>query len=64
MERPSGICRIPSGYGSEDSAWVRYPKGNGYEKYEVPEDLYRASGYEPPFEDLPECNGEPDTPRP
>jgi hypothetical protein len=50
-----GICKIIGGWGHQDSAWVRYSDSS---KLEVPENQYRFAGYEPPFEDLPECKGE------
>ena len=50
-----GICKIKDGWGNQDSAWVSYDDGT---KLEVPEDRYRDQGYQPPFDQLPECRGE------
>jgi hypothetical protein len=49
-----GICKIVNGWGNQDSAWIRYSDGK---TLEITEDRYRTNGYQPPFEDLPECQG-------
>jgi len=50
-----GICKIKSGWGAQDSAWVQY---GANAKFEISEHQYRTKGHEPPFEALPECKDE------
>jgi hypothetical protein len=52
---PRGICKIRNAWSNQDSAWVRYDDGT---ELQLPENKYREAGYEPPFDDLPECKGE------
>ncbi len=47
--KPHGIYRERKGFGDQDSALVDY----GNTRLDVPEDRYRESGYEPPFDKLP-----------
>jgi len=56
-----GICKITNGWANQDSVWVLYDDGK---QLEVPAETYRAAGYEPPLERLPECKGEQDAQRP
>ncbi len=50
MEPPRGIYRERKGWGDQDSAHVKYDE---HQELDVPEDRYRARGYQPPFEQLP-----------
>ncbi|MEO9168657.1 MAG: hypothetical protein ABI230_09665 [Aestuariivirga sp.] len=45
-----GIWREKDGWANEHSVRVKYPDGK---EIDVPEHLYRSSGYKPPFEELP-----------
>jgi hypothetical protein len=47
-----GLCRMRSGWATEDSVLVEYDDGK---QLEVPASQYVANGYEPPIDDLPEC---------
>ncbi len=44
-----GACRIPRGGATEDDVVVR---DSGDNEWLVRESLYRARGYQPPFEEL------------
>ncbi len=48
-EMVHGVIRVSNGRGDQHSVVVDY----GRERHEVPEDVYRADGYEPPFDHLP-----------
>ena len=50
MERE--ICKITDGWWAQHSVLVEHESGR---RFEMPEELYRASKYEPPFEELPAC---------
>jgi hypothetical protein len=47
---PRGIYRERKGWGNQDSARVKYDE---HQELDVPEDRYRARGYQPPFDQLP-----------
>ncbi len=45
-----GIYRERNGWGTQHSVRVKYDEG---EELDMPEDRYRASGHQPPFDQLP-----------
>ena len=45
-----GLYRERNGWGNQHSAHVKYDEG---QELDVPEDRYRARGYQPPFDELP-----------
>jgi hypothetical protein len=45
-----GIYRELNGWGNQHSARIRYDDGD---EIDLPEDRYRAQGYDPPFDKLP-----------
>jgi hypothetical protein len=45
-----GIYREINGWGSQHSARIRYDDGD---EVDLPEERYRAQGYDPPFDKLP-----------
>jgi len=47
---PRGIYRERKGWGSQDSAHVKYDER---QELDLPEDRYRDRGYQPPFDELP-----------
>ena len=48
---PRGIYRERNGWGNnQNSAHVKYDE---HQELDVPEDRYRARGYQPPFDELP-----------
>jgi hypothetical protein len=47
---PRGIYRERNGWGNQHCARVKY---NEHQELDVPEDRYRARGYQPPFDELP-----------
>ena len=47
---PRGIYRERNGWGNQHSARVKYDEG---QELDVPEERYRARGYQPPFDQLP-----------
>lgn len=54
-----GIFKIKDGWANQHSACVEYDDG---QTHELPEDRYRAQGYNPPFDKLPwqhEIEGRP-----
>ena len=50
MER--GICKITDGWWHSTACWS---STKAADDFEMPEELYRVSKYEPPFEELPVC---------
>jgi len=50
LMKPRGIYRERKGWGNQDSARVKYDE---HQELDVPEDRYRARGYQPPFDQLP-----------
>lgn len=55
---PRGIYRERNGWGNQHSVLVDY----GKHQMDVPEEKYRANGYQPPFDELP-WKGEVQPPR-
>jgi hypothetical protein len=49
MKEPRGIYRERKGWGDQDSVHVKYDE---HQELDVPEDRYRARGYQPPFHQL------------
>jgi hypothetical protein len=47
---PRGLYRERNGWGNQHSAHVKYDEA---QELDVPEDRYRARGYQPPFDQLP-----------
>jgi hypothetical protein len=47
---PRGIYRERNGWGNQHSAHVKYDE---HQELDLPEDRYRARGYQPPFDQLP-----------
>lgn len=47
---PRGVYRERNGEGDQPSARVKYDE---HQELDVPEDRYRARGYQPPFDKLP-----------
>jgi hypothetical protein len=47
---PHGIYRERNGWGNQHCARVQYDE---HKEFDVPEDRYRARGYQPPFDQLP-----------
>jgi len=47
---PHGIYRERNGWGNQHCASVKYDE---QQEFDVPEDRYRARGYQPPFDQLP-----------
>jgi len=47
---PRGVHRIRDGWANQHSVLVRYEGGK---ELEMPQDRYEASGFDPPFEELP-----------
>jgi hypothetical protein len=47
---PRGIYRERNGWGNQHCVRVKYDK---HQELDVPEDRYRARGYQPPFDELP-----------
>jgi hypothetical protein len=47
---PRGLYRERNGWGSQHSAHVKYDE---HQELDLPEDRYRARGYQPPFDQLP-----------
>jgi hypothetical protein len=45
-----GIYREINGWGAQHSARIRYDDGD---EVDLPEERYRAQGYDPPFDKLP-----------
>jgi hypothetical protein len=45
-----GVYREHNGWGNQNSVRVRYDDG---EEIDLPEERYRAQGYDPPFDWLP-----------
>jgi hypothetical protein len=45
-----GIYRELNGWGAQHSARIRYDDGD---EVDLPEERYRAQGYDPPFDQLP-----------
>ena len=45
-----GVYREQNGWGQQHSARIRYDDG---EEIDLPEERYRAQGYDPPFDKLP-----------
>lgn len=50
LMEPRGIYRERNGWGNQDSAHVKYDE---HQELDLPEDRYRARGYQPPFDQLP-----------
>ena len=47
---PRGIYRERNGWGNKHCVRVKYDE---HQELDVPEDRYRARGYQPPFDELP-----------
>ena len=47
---PRGLYRERNGWGNQHSARVKYDE---HQELDIPEDKYRARGYQPPFDRLP-----------
>jgi hypothetical protein len=47
---PRGIYRERNGWNDQDCVRVKYDE---HQELDVPEDRYRARGYQPSFEELP-----------
>lgn len=50
LMEPRGIYRERRAGGDKDSVHVKYDE---HQELDVPEDRYRARGYQPPFDQLP-----------
>lgn len=52
---PRGRCRIPKGWGNQDSVKVVY---DNHGELEIPASEYVVNNYEPNIDDLPECGSD------
>jgi len=50
LMEPRGIYKERNGWGNQHCVRVKYDE---HQELDVPEDRYRARGYQPPFDELP-----------